>query len=173
MNSALHQLTMSYSPEEDRILFRLATKDSKEYKMWLTRRFITVLWGALRQTFEKNEELAQFVDKDVQDAVLAMKHQEALQGTDFETPPVEDAVDATSNTGPLLVTGGKVHPGENVTGITFHTSNGSDIRFNLNEQLMHAFCHLIVTTTMKADWKLDLAVGDGQVVVPQGEALVH
>lgn len=171
--SALHQLTMSYVPEQDRILFRLSTQDKTEYRMWLTRRFVSVLWGALGQTFSKRPELAEIIDHEVKDAVLGMKHQEAVQQTDFETPVVEDNADITSNTGPLLITGGKVHPGEKVTGISFHSSDGADIRFNLNEQLMHAFCHLIVTTTTKADWRLDLSVGDGQVMVPQGEALVH
>jgi len=171
--SALHQLTMSYMPEEDRILFRLATTDKKEYRLLLTRRFIHVLWGALRQTFAKDAELAKIVDKDVQDAVLGMKHQEAVQNTDFDTPPVTDTVDTTSNSGPLLVVGGKIHPGEKLTGVVFKTSDGADVRFNLNEQLMHAFCHLIVSTSLKADWKLDLAMGDGNVVVPKGDAVVH
>ncbi len=86
--SALHQLSMSYMPEQDRILFRLATKDKKEYRVLLTRRFVHVLWGALRQTFEKETELAEILDKDVQEAVLGMKHQEAIQNTDFDTPPL-------------------------------------------------------------------------------------
>lgn len=171
--SSLHQLSMSYIPEEDRILFRLSTKDKKEYRVLLTRRFVHVLWGALRQTFEKETALAEIVDKDVQKAVLGMKHQEAIQNTDFDTPPVNDTADATSNTGPLLVVGGKVHPGKDVTGVSFKTADGSDIRFNLNEQLLHAFCHLLVTTSVKADWKLNLALGDGNVVVPSGEAVVH
>ena len=59
--SALHQLTMSYVPEEDRILFRLSTTDKKEYRLHLTRRFIHVLWGALKQTFSKDAELARIV----------------------------------------------------------------------------------------------------------------
>lgn len=168
--SGLHQLTMSYVPEQDRILFRLSTVDKKEYRMWLTRRFVGVLWGALHQTFSRNTELARIVDKDIQEAVLGMKHQEAVQNTDFETPPVADTTDATSNTGPLLVTGGKVHPGDTVTGLSFSTADGADIRFNLNEQLMHAFCHLIITTTVRADWSLDLSLGDGNVVVPDNSS---
>ena len=172
--SGLHQLTMSYVPEQDRILFRLSTVDKKEYRMWLTRRFVGVLWGALHQTFANNAELTKIVDKDIKDAVLGMKHQEAVQNTDFETPPVDDNTDATSNTGPLLVTGGKVHPGEKVTGLSFSTADGKDIRFNLNEQLMHAFCHLIITTTMRAEWSLDLSLGDANVVVTEeSSAVVH
>ena len=171
--SGLHQLTMSYDAEQDRILFRLSTTDKKEYRMWLTRRFISVLWGALRQTFQTNTELAKIVDDDVKNAVLGMKHQEAIQQTDFATPPKEDATDATSNTGPLLIIGGKVHPGENTTGVTFSSVDGSDIRFNLNEQLLHAFCHLLVTTSTRAGWSLDLSVGEGNIVVPKGDAVVH
>ena len=72
--SSLHQLSMSYIPDEDRILFRLSTKDKKEYWVLLTRRFVHVLCGALRQTFEKETALAEIVDKDVQKAVLGMKH---------------------------------------------------------------------------------------------------
>jgi len=173
MASPLHQLTMSYDPSQDRILFRLATKDKKEYRMWLTRRFVHVLWGALQQTFAKNEILAKIVDKEVQDAVLGMKHQEAVQSTDFDTPPVKDNVDATSNTGPLLVTGGTVTPGEKSTGLVFKTADGTDVRFSLNEQLLHAFCHLIVSTSTKANWRLDLEVGAGNVVVPEKSAVLH
>jgi hypothetical protein len=164
---------MSYMPEQDRILFRLATKDKKEYRLYLTRRFVHVLWGALKQTFEKDVELARIIDKDVQEAVLGMKHQEAVQNTDFDTPPAKDVADATSNTGPLLVIGGKIHPGEKITGVTLSTADGSDVRFNLNEQLLHAFCHLLVTTSVKADWKLNLALGDSNVIVPGGKAVVH
>ncbi len=171
--SGLHQLTMSYAADQDRLLFRIATTDKKEYRMWLTRRFVHLLWGALKQTFERDVELKRSVGKDVKDAILSMQHQEAIQKTDFETPPVADTTNVTSNTGPLLVIGGTVNPGKNVTGIKFKTAEGSDVSFNLNKQLLHAFCHLLVTTTVKADWKLDLAMGDGNVVVPQGEARVH
>jgi hypothetical protein len=114
--SALHQMTMSYVAEEDRILFRLSTKDKKEYRMWLTRRFIGVLWGALGNTFAAKEDLVRITDNAVKDAVLGMKHQEAVQNT---------------------------------------------------------LCHLIVTTCQRAGWNLDLTLGDPNVVVPTGEALVH
>ncbi|MDA0998139.1 MAG: hypothetical protein O2944_08035 [Proteobacteria bacterium] len=167
--SGLHQLTMSYTAEQDRILFRIATTDKTEYRLWLTRRFVHMLWGALRQTFENDAELKRVVDKEVKDAILGMQHQEAVQKTDFTTPPVAD----TTNPGPLLVTGGTVNPGPELTAIKFKTSEGTDVRFNLNKQLMHAFCHLLVSTSLRAEWKLDLSMGDANVVVPQGEMRIH
>lgn len=171
--TALHQLTMSYDATQDRILFRLATQEKTEYRMWLTRRFVSVLWGALKQSFSTNETLTRIVDKEIKDAVLGMKHQEAVQKTDFETPAATDTTDVTSNTGPMLVVGGQVHPGDKITALTFKTEQGTDIKFNLNEQLLHAFCHLIVSTTTRANWHLDLELSKSNVVVPVGDAVVH
>ncbi len=53
MPSALHQITMSYAPEEDRLLLRISTADKTEYQLWLTRRFVGVLWTALMKRKEK------------------------------------------------------------------------------------------------------------------------
>ncbi len=171
--SALHQLTMTYAPEQDRILFRITATDKTEYQLWLTRRFVRVLWGALKQTFERDQNLKSAITKEVKDAILGMAHQEAIQNTDFATPATTETTNITSNTGPLLVTGGSVNPGDKLTGLKFTTIDGTDVRFQLNQQLLHAFCHLIITTSMRADWDLDLALGDADVVVPAGEARVH
>ena len=49
-------MTMGFSAEDDRLLLRLSTRDRTEYRLWLTRRFVKVLWGALIQTLEKTPE---------------------------------------------------------------------------------------------------------------------
>ena len=123
--SALHQLSMTYSAEQDRVLFRLSTTEKTEYQMWLTRRFVHVLWGALKQTFERDAALKSAITEDVKDAILGMEHQEAVQKTDFDTPPTKETTNLTSNTGPLLVTGGSVSPGENITSLKFSTLEGT------------------------------------------------
>lgn len=48
---------MIYSSEQDRILQRIGTAEKSEYQLWLTRRFIKVLWGALMTTMEKDTKL--------------------------------------------------------------------------------------------------------------------
>ena len=53
MSSPLHQMTMGFSAEDDRLLLRLSTRDMTEYQLWLTRSFVKVLWGALIQILEK------------------------------------------------------------------------------------------------------------------------
>jgi len=165
MNAPLHQITMTFSAEEDRMLLRIGTAEQSEYQMWLTRRFIKVLWSALIKVLEKDPDLRKDLLPDAREAVMAMQHQEALQTSDFGTTHAEGNRNLTSNTGPLLVVGGSVSPvNPELTRLSFNTDNGMAINFSLNQQLVHAFCHLIITTSVKAEWDLDLAVGDPAVV---------
>ncbi len=175
MSAPLHQLTLTYDPVQDRMLLRIGTADGTEYQLWLTRRFVKVLWGALMQTLDGNPELGKDLLPDVRDAVKAMDHQEAVQSSDFTQSHAKDNVNLTSNTGPLLITGGQVKPvdGEN-TVLALKTADNMSVQFGLNKQLLHALCHMMITSAHKAEWDLDLQVGDPQVFVPDTPAgVVH
>jgi hypothetical protein len=176
MSGPLRQLTLTYDPTEDRMLLRIATAENTEYQLWLTRRFVKVLWGALMQTIDRNPEIAERATQPaVRDAVKAMQHQEAVQSSDFSKPHTEGNVNLTSNSGPLLVTGGQVKPvsPEN-TVLSMKTASGSGVQFGLNKKLLHALCHMMITSAQKADWELDLTVGDPRVLVPEGSgSVVH
>ncbi len=114
---------------------------------------------------EKDSELKKDVLPDVRDAMLAMEHQEALQTANFGQSHTEDNRDLTSNTGPLLVTGGTITPvKKGITRLTMNTENGMSINVALNKQLLHAFCHMTISTSFRAEWDLGLAVGDPGVV---------
>ncbi len=176
MSGPLRQLTLTYDPSEDRMLMRIATAENTEYQLWLTRRFIKVLWGALMQTMDRNPEISERVTQPtVRDAVKAMQHQEAVQTSDFSQPHTEGNVNLTSNTGPLLVTGGQVKPlSPDNTVLAMKTATGNGVQFALNKKLLHALCHMMITSAQKADWELDLSVGDPRVLVPEGSGdVVH
>jgi len=161
MKSALSQITATYSVEQDRILLRIATSEQTEFRLWLTRRFVHVLWQALLSVIEKDESLKSELTPEIKNAVLGMSHQEAVQNTDFSRSHDEGNVDITSNTGPLLVTGGTLHPAApSITKLSMDTLNGQKISFDLDRKLLHALCHLLIETSTKAQWKLDMTVGD-------------
>ena len=156
---------MTYSSEQDRILLRIGTAEKSEYQLWLTRRFIKVLWGALMTTMEKDTELKKDLMPEVRDAMLAMQHQEALQTSDFNQTHAEDNRDLTSNTGPLLIKGGTLAAeGPGITRLTLNSENGMTINVSLNKKLMHAFCHMTISTSFQAEWELGLAVGDPSII---------
>lgn len=174
MTGRLHQISMRYEPVEDRLLLRIGTSEQLEYQLLLSRRFVKVLWGALMKTLEHYPDVKADLAPAVKNAVLAMQHQEAVQASEFEVPYAKDNRNLMSNTGPQLIVGGKVTVDKkNIAAVTLRTKDGTDIRFTLNKQLLHALCHLIVSTAARAEWDLNLTVGDGNVVVPEKRAHLH
>ena len=144
MTSALHQITMSFLAEDDRLLMRVSTTDKNEFHFLLTRRFVNILWPALMTVIEKEDPASkQNLMPGARKAVTAMKHQEAIAESNFSHTHDEDTKQLTPN--PLLVTGGSVNPGkQGVTGLTFKTQGGAEIKISLNKTLLHALCRLLI-----------------------------
>ena len=175
MTSALHQITMSFLAEDDRLLMRVSSTEKNEFHFLLTRRFVNILWPA-RMTVIEKEDLAskQNLMPGARKAVTAMKHQEAIAESNFSQTHDEDTKQLTPN--PLLVTSGTVNPGkQGVTGLTFKTQGGAEIKISLNKTLLHALCRLLIETTMKADWDLGLVVvgAAAGIMVPEDKTQIH
>ena len=204
MTSPLHQLTMTYSPEQDRVMLRIGTKENTEYQLWMTRRFIRIMWRALIKIMEsdpnlakdqepkeqvtenrmgrdqapkdraKKEQLPNDQAPEVKDAIMAMQHQELIQNSDFSQKHAKGNVNLMASTGALLVIGGQVRPvNEERTRINLKTDKGTGIEFFLNKKLLHALCHMIIKSAHRAQWDLDLAVGDPNVMVPADASQIH
>ena len=93
----IHQLSVSYQLEQDRILMSLNTVEGQEMQVWLTRRIILGLWPLLNRlaidhyAVPADARSDGFVDLKALDqktrTMLAdMRRQEVLQTLDFQTP---------------------------------------------------------------------------------------
>jgi hypothetical protein len=157
---------MSYSATEDRLLLRVSTTAHDEHQIWLTRRFINVLWPALMKGVEKQSlppetAAAPTTTPQVKRAVMAMQHN-------------EEKINKPSTEKPMLAIGGQCTPLP--TGgmrLNLKTAENLQIGLNLNEHLLHAFCHQITSLTEKAEWGLAVGVGDPNVHTPAGEQAIH
>ena len=169
MTSALHQITMSHSVEEDRLLLRISTIDKSEFRFWLTRRFVQVLWPALMKVIEQEDpNTKRDLMPAAKKAVMAMEHQQSVGASDFTHKHKEDSKNMTPD--PLLIVGGSVIPGKTgPTGLILKTHAGAEIKLALNKELLHALCKLLIETTMKANWSLDLTVGDAASIAPPAD----
>jgi len=174
VTSALHQITVRYDAEEDRALLRVSTSDKTEYRLWLTRRFVGVLWSALMTAMEKDPEAKRNLMPEAKRAVLAMEHHDAVGAADFSQGHDEGFEDMTADDGPALVVGGSVVPGKGgITALILKTRSGPEFNFALNRNLLHALCRLLAESGAKAGWGLDLAVGGDALVVPADKTRVH
>ena len=160
MSNALHQMTMSYSPTEDRLLLRVSTTAHDEHQIWLTRRFIKVLWpvsikGVEKQSLPPETVAAPTTTPQVKRAVMAMQHNNALQKTDMTQKHDEEKVNKPSTDKPMLATGGQCVP-LNTGGMRLNlkTAENLQVGLNLNEQLLHAFCHQVSSLRRKPNGTL-------------------
>jgi len=177
MTNALHQMTMSYSPVEDRLLLRVSTTDHAEHRVWLTRRFVQALWPALIKGVEKQALPPQAATMDspkAKTAAVAMQHHEALQKADMSKMHDEEKVNKPSTEQPMLATGGQCIPlKEGGAQLTLKMQQGLQVGLHLNQRFLHAFCHQIQALTLKAEWGLQFTVGDPNVVAAEDDHAVH
>tara|TARA_Y100001960_G_scaffold316032_1_gene382398 strand:- start:381 stop:1079 length:699 start_codon:yes stop_codon:yes gene_type:complete len=232
MAAQLHQLTLTFDPIEDRILLRIGTAENTEYRLWLTRRFVKVLWKALMKNLDQTLEFEEprvpmdkkksedTVDTDknngdpeqvrdtgktrseggkngeaekssiranaeesafkqstqvVRNKVKAVEHKQAIQSSDFSQKHAKGNVNLTSESGPLLVVGCRVKAlNEETTHLSLKTKDGMGIQFGLNKKLLYALCHMMTSSSKKAEWDLELEIGDPKVFSPEiPEGVVH
>lgn len=179
-SGGLHQMSMSYSAEEDRILFRMTGAGNKECRMWLTRRFTRVLWDVLKKGFQRAPDFQKAADPKTREVMLAMQHHDALKEKTFTRGAgsgpgdKKDAGVKALNETPFLITGGSCTPDKNGKGsrIVFQAQGGPETVMQLSDDTLHAFCHLLAQTAQQGGWNLDLTMGGGNVVTPPSDRAV-
>jgi hypothetical protein len=108
----IHQLSVTYLPEEDRILARINTTAGEEMRLWLTRRLMVGLWPLLSKVMtghllrlEAAGTSLESASDELRSMLADFRKQEFLQNADFDTPyKEEDATTLPLGEAPLLVT---------------------------------------------------------------------
>lgn len=164
----MHQMQLSYVSVEDRILFRVNTKSRQEFRFWMTRRYVDLLWRSLTGLMQQREPSpADPAQEFVQSAKKEIEHQEQVAKSDFKTAYQESTYLPLGEAPALLFSVG-VHPGADGRPLLkMHPQKGEGIELALNDQILHSLCKLLSDTARKAEWKLDLRLtpppkaGDG------------
>lgn len=162
----IHQLQAAYAPAEDRLLLRLNTTDRREFRFWLTRRFVQRLWPALRQSLESQPEVAGYLDQATRSAMLGFMHENATAGADFQARFQDPPGGALLPLGaaPILAVHARIAlvPGhESLRQIQIHPERGHGIEVTMDMTLLHAFCKLLADAVAAADWQMELNLTAG------------
>jgi hypothetical protein len=118
----IHQVSVSYVQEQDRLLIRINGKEGGELRAWLTRRLTLALLPVLSQT--STEQISKVAaaavaaalpaasaDDPRSQALAAFETEAALRSGDFETPyqpPSDTPAEPSQGPEPLLLTEVKV-----------------------------------------------------------------
>jgi hypothetical protein len=163
----IHQMSVTYLPEQDRILMRINTTEGEEMRMWLTRRLMVGLWPLLSKLL--TEHLLKLesagaslagANPELKKMLADFRKEEFLQHADFDTPYQEGPAQHPLGEEPLLVTDVDAAP----------LANGP-LRLNFNERppsgdtkprsfqmemqpkLMQGLMHLLDQALLQSQWR--------------------
>ena len=163
----VRQMSISYLPEQDRVLVRVNTSEDRELQFWFTRRLTLglaplmekiVTETAARQGGPATTHLAS-ADPITKKAMADFNRSATIRGADFSTPyQVADASTPLFDK-PLLITevnikalgGGslRLHCTEKLSGM----AQPRTFELALSDTLTHAFMHLLERAVVASQWR--------------------
>ena len=172
--SQLRQLQLHFDAVQDRTLMRVSTQDRQEYRFWLTRRFVRVLWPILGQLLRAEPVVQSQPREEARREVLSFQHEQAISETDFKTP-YEQETPKTLPLGdaPLLLQRVQVKKNPQGRPLLCLSGEGRGVDLVLNDRLLHSLCKLIAETSARAGWDLSLEVVPAPATPHEGQALRH
>ena len=163
----IHQLSVNYVGEQDRILVRINTTAGEELRMWLTRRLVVGLWPLLGKVVadqvaktETLRNLTPTADDQTKKMLTEFKKEETLQQSDFKTPYKDQPAALPLGAEPLLVTEVNLTPlPSGQLQINFQekvpqAQNPRAFQVALESQLSLGLLHLIETAVSQSQWNI-------------------
>ncbi len=171
----IHQLSVNYIQEQDRILVRINTTAGQELRLWFTRRLtlglmpmvqkIVAQWVVQQEAIKSPATTSVSHDPQTQRMLSEFKREESLQKSDFQTPyKAPQALPLGPE--PLLVTEFSATPlPSGQLQMAFHEKlmqdnglpqpNPRGFRVALEQKLVHGWVHLLEKAVAASQWAGD------------------
>jgi hypothetical protein len=154
----LHQLKIDYVAEQDRILMLIAASEAVEVRLWMTRRFVKLLWPLLVKLAEEvSPRIKSQPNPEARRALMGLEHEQALSRADFSKPFEQLQRSTPLGEAPLLLA--RVHTGHDRSGqpvLAMHPAEGQGVTLTLDTVLLHSLCRLLQAAVTKSDWDMEL-----------------
>lgn len=151
----IHQFNMQFHPEQDRIIFRLNTTGHEEFRFYMTRRFVKLLWPVLMQLLEKDYKRREPERSHLANVILPFEHQEVVSKADFNQPFAEQSMAFPLGEEAVLLSRIQVKQGPQGDILCLLPTDGRGIEFGMTPQFIHTFCKLLHDVVSRAEWDMD------------------
>lgn len=166
MDMKIHQLSVTYLAEQDRILVRINTASAQEMRLWLTRRLLLGLWPLLSKLMTRHLlklEAAgtslDTADDDLKKMLADFRKEEFLRDADFDTPYQADHLALPLGDEPLLVTDVDAAPLPNGRlRLSFNerpqgTDKPRSFQMEMEPKLAQGLMHLLDQALARSQWR--------------------
>lgn len=171
----LEQFNTAYDAKQDRILLRLRTSDGAEYRFWITRRYLALLWPILIKMADGFSARKAAADPLLRSAIAELAHGAAVGQADFASE-YQEGNSFPLGSEPILLARISLRPpvGETQT-LLLLPHQGEGINLDLDEKLVHIFARLLQQTATAGEWNLtlDISPGAGSAEPLSGPRMLH
>jgi hypothetical protein len=154
----LKQLKVEYDPEQDRLLMLVSTSEGAEVRLWLTRRFVKLLWPLLVKLAEEaSPRIRTQANPEARKALLGLEHEHALAKADFSKPYEKAQRSTPLGEAPLLLA--RIQTGHDRSGqpvVALHPAGGQGLTLTFDSVLLHSLCRLLQAAVRKSNWETEL-----------------
>ncbi len=165
----IHQFNLQFSPEQDRIVFRINTINKEEFRFYLTRRYVKLLWPVLMRLLENDYKRREPDKSHMSEVMLEFEQEKVVSKADFKQEYAEDIKTHPLGEETILLSQIKVKPIPNGEVLCMLPSDGKGIEFQVNNKFLHTFCKMLRDMAAKAEWDLDSLFQDG----PKPQSKLH
>jgi len=165
----LQQFSASFISEQDRLLLRVRSSDDAEYRFWITRRYLALLWPMLMKMADAFSSRKAPGDPLTRNALAELAHGEAVSKADFDSAYQDGSLFPLGEE-PILLARITVKPLEgNTQTLTLLPQQGQGINLELDERLVHVLARLLQEAAAVAEWGLSLRVATGTGTTPEAK----
>ena len=150
MSNNLQQINISYVPNEDRLLLKARTSDEKELRIWLTRRYTSLLINVLAQQMDKAGGILELASNKTT--------LEQFKGGAF-TQEYEPRPQQNFPLGENGVLGYRINAGKNTdsrVNLQLLPETGEGLNLTLDKSMLFMFYNLLEQALVHAEWNLVL-----------------
>lgn len=164
---------MAYNAQEDRILLRILSTQRAEFRFWMTRRYVKLLWTVIVKMLERDPAAAVHADESVRRTVMGVQHAATVQQGEYAKPYEDEGAKVLPlGDSPVLlarVTGRQ--PENQPPVLSLHPQQGQGIDLGVNTSLLHMISKLLVDAVAQSDWDLKLAIDPDFAMPPQAQGI--
>jgi hypothetical protein len=156
----LEQFSASYDAAQDRLLLRIRSSDDAEFRFWITRRYLALLWPLLMKMADDFSAL-KATDPATRSTLAELAHGEAVNKADFGSAYRDGSLYPLGEE-PILLGRVTIKPLQGKTQtLTLLPQEGQGINLDLDERLVHVLARLLQQAAIAAEWALGLDISPG------------
>ena len=147
-NARLHQINVSHSGPEDRLLLKISTNTGEEYRLWLTRRYTGLLLSVLNKEIDNRGGAptvggSEETTKMIKNGALEKKYE-----------PQNAATYPLGENGALAFRINARNIENDVLMLELLPEKGKGITLNLGKSLLYMFHSILTQGVSQANWAL-------------------